>query len=153
MARAKDPHHTITYHLGDLCRPIPEFAAHFDRVGSHLVLNDVADHRGFATTLASVVRPGARVVLGFNSPYASVVRGHVRDYFENGALGKYGRLAEHGIHAHYYHRTLEEYLDAFLSVGFKLTRLADVPGYADSPGLLPEQFRFSRFLVLAFDAP
>jgi hypothetical protein len=83
--------------LGDLCRPIPEFASHFDRIGSHLVLNDVPDHRGFATTLASVVRPGARVVLAFNRPYASVVRGHVSDYFENGALGKYGGLAEHGI--------------------------------------------------------
>jgi hypothetical protein len=30
------------------------------------ILHDVPDHRGFATTLASVARPEARVVLAFN---------------------------------------------------------------------------------------
>lgn len=118
MAREKDPDEAITFVLADLSRPLPEFSERFDKIGSHLALNDVADHRGFAATLASLCRPGARVMLALNNPYSSVVRGHVEDYFANGALGTYGGLAAQGIHAHYYHRTLEEYLDAFLTAGF-----------------------------------
>jgi 2-polyprenyl-3-methyl-5-hydroxy-6-metoxy-1,4-benzoquinol methylase len=153
MARAKDPQHTITYHVADLSRPLPAFAGRFERIGSHLVLNDVADHRGFAATLAALAKPGARVVLAFNNPYASVVREHVTDYFANGALGRYGGLAEQGIHAQYYHRTLEEYFDAFLGVGFQLAKLSDVTDRGGLPWLLPAHFRFSRFMVLAFDSP
>lgn len=153
MAREKDPHHSIDYHVADLSRPLPAFAGHFDQIGSHLVLNDVADHRGFAATLASLARPGARVVLALNNPYSLVVRGHVLDYFANGALGMYGGLAGQGIQAHYYHRTLEEYLDAFLSVGFQLAKLADVTDRAGLPWLLFAHSRFPRFLILALDAP
>ncbi|HLJ81536.1 MAG TPA: class I SAM-dependent methyltransferase [Ktedonobacterales bacterium] len=153
MARKKDPHHAIAYYVGNLSRPLPAFARHFDRIGSHLALNDVADHRGFAATLASLARPDARVVLAFNNPYSSVVREHVTDYFANGALGMYGGLAREGIRAHYYHRTLEEYLDAFLSVGFQLAALADVTDQGGLPWLLPAHFRFPRFMILAFYAP
>jgi 2-polyprenyl-3-methyl-5-hydroxy-6-metoxy-1,4-benzoquinol methylase len=153
MAREKDPHHAIEYHVADLSRPLPAFAGHFDQIGSYLALNDVADHRGFAATLVSLARPGARVVLSLNNPYSLVVRGHVLDYFANGALGTYGGLAVQGIQAHYYHRTLEEYLDAFLSMGFQLAKLADVTDRADLPWLLFAHSRFPRFLILAFDAP
>lgn len=142
MAREKDPHHTISYHVADLSQPLPAFARRFDRIGSHLALNDVADHRGFAATLAAVARPGARVVLAFNNPYVSVVRGQIADYFANGALGMYGALAEQGIRAHYYHRTLEEYLDAFLNVGLRLAKRADVTDHGGMPGLLPAHVRF-----------
>src|SRR5919201_1183495 len=48
MARAKDPHGAIDYRVADLSRPLPELAGRFQGIGSHLVLNDVSDHRGFA---------------------------------------------------------------------------------------------------------
>ncbi len=92
-------------------------------------------------------------MLGFNNPYSSVVRGHVTDYFASGALGIYGGMWEVGIRAHYYHRTLEDYLDAFLSAGFRLAKLLDVPDRADLLPALPEGSRFPRFMVLAFDKP
>lgn len=41
------------------------------------------------------------------------------------------------------HRTLAEYLDAFLDAEWQLAQLADVPDVAQAP----------RFLVLAFDKP
>jgi SAM-dependent methyltransferase len=153
MAREKDPHSITAYHVADLSQPLPEFAGHFDRIGSHLALNDVADYRGFAATLASLARPGARVVLAFNSPYASVVSGHIADYFASGTLGTYGGLAKKGIHAQYYHRTLGEYLEAFLRVGLRLATLMDVTSPGGSPGILPEHVRFPRFMILAFDVP
>jgi 2-polyprenyl-3-methyl-5-hydroxy-6-metoxy-1,4-benzoquinol methylase len=151
MARAKDPEGSIKYHVADLSRPLPQVAGRFELIGSYLALNDIADHSGFAATLASLARPGARVVLAFNSPYSAVVRQHVPDYFANGALGHYGGMAEQGVPAHYYHRTLEEYLDTFLGAGFRLAKLVDVIDRVSLSPILPEGYRFPRFMILALD--
>jgi 2-polyprenyl-3-methyl-5-hydroxy-6-metoxy-1,4-benzoquinol methylase len=153
MARAKDPDGAIDYRVADLSRPLPALAGRFDRIGSHLALNDVRDHRGFAAALAGLARPGGRAVLAFNNPYSSVIRGHITDYFENGALGVYAGLSARGVKAHYYHRTLEEYLDAFLVAGWRLTGLVDVPDRPGLPWLLPPACRFPRFMILAFEKP
>jgi 2-polyprenyl-3-methyl-5-hydroxy-6-metoxy-1,4-benzoquinol methylase len=148
LARAKDPQGTIDYRLGDLSRPIPELAGRFAAIASYMALNDIADHRGFAATLATLARPGARTALALNNPYSFVVRGagHVTDYFASGTRGVYGGMsAQLGGTVRYYHRTLEEYLDAFLDAGFRLTKLVDVP---------PARFSgLSPFLILAFDTP
>jgi protein-L-isoaspartate O-methyltransferase len=93
IARTRDPSGAIDYRVADLSRPLPDLAGHFDLVGSHLALNDVADHRGFAATLASLLRPGGRLALAFNNPYSSVMRGHVAGYFDSGALGQPERPA------------------------------------------------------------
>jgi SAM-dependent methyltransferase len=151
LARAKDPANAIDYRVAELSRPLPELVGRFDCIGSHLVLDEIPDHRGFAATLAALARPGARLALVFNNPYASVVRGEIADYYANGAMAPYAGLAALGIAASHYHRTLEEYLDAFLSAGFRLVALADV---VDQPGALPRlpvHARFPRFMVLAFD--
>src|SRR5205823_2787503 len=71
LAREKDPSGTIDYRVADLSRPVPDFAGHFDRIGSLLALNDVADYRGFAATLALLAKPGGRVALAFNNPYST----------------------------------------------------------------------------------
>jgi hypothetical protein len=56
-----------------------------------------------------------------------------------------------GIKVYHHHRTLEEYLDAFLGAGLRLATLADLP--AVSSGALPEGYRFPRFMLLVFDRP
>lgn len=117
----------IEYRVADLSQPLPELEGHFDLIASYLVLNDVRDYRGFAATLASVAKPGARIVLGFNNPYSAVVREHIADYFAEGAMGAYIGMAKQGVPARYYHRTLEQYLDAFLDAGLRLVKLVDVP--------------------------
>src|SRR5918912_997145 len=100
MAREKDPHGAIDYHVADLSRPLPEWAE------------------------------------------------HIEDYFAHGAMGIYRGMSAQGVKAHYYHRTLEEYLDAFLSTGLRLAKLVDVPE-PERPG----QRRFPLFMVLAYDKP
>jgi hypothetical protein len=127
-------------------------AGQFDAVASYMALNDVADYRGFAATLASLAKPGARVALAFNNPYSFLVRGegHVADYFASGARGTYGGLSAAGVHARYYHRTLEEYVDAFLAAGLRLAKLADV---AHTPPPEPGGRRFPSFMILAFEKP
>jgi SAM-dependent methyltransferase len=153
MARAKDPEGTIDYRVADLTVPMPELAERFDRIGSHLALNDIADHRSFAANMAAFVKPGGRVVLGLNSPYSFVVRERVTDYFENGATSVYRGLSARGIKTHAYHRTLEEYLDAFLATGLRLVKLVDVPERAGHEWLLPKECRFPLFMILAFEKP
>ena len=54
------------------------------------------------------------------------------------------------------HRTLEEYLDAFIEAGLRLMKLADSPAKCFKPvpdSILPEGTRFPRFLLLAFTKP
>ena len=151
LAREQDGDGAIDYRVADLSQPLPELDSRFDLIGSYLVLNDVQDYRGFASTLAALAKPGGRLVLAFNNPYSSVVRAHIADYFASGTLGIYGGLAQQGIPASYYHRTLEEYLDAFLDAGFRLRKLADVLDVFGLEWVLPKEYRFPRFMVLAFE--
>ena len=58
LARARDPAGNIDYQVGDLSQPRPAAVERFDAAGSYLVLNDVADYRGFAATLAASLKPG-----------------------------------------------------------------------------------------------
>lgn len=152
------PGQTITYRVGDLSAPHPELADRFDAVASYFVLNDVEDHRGFAETLARSLRPGGRAVLGFNNPYDYVMRkGHGSAYFETGAEYPCG-LSSVGVPVSFYHRTLPQYLDAFLDAGLRLTKIVDV----DHPNVaarrargedLPPGEQLPRFMVLAFARP
>jgi len=139
----------IDYRVADLSRPLPDLSERFDLLASHLALDDVRDHVGFARTLYSLGKPEARAVLSFNNPYSSVVRGHITDYFDSSALGTYGGLSSRGVKARYYHRTLEEYLDTFLAAGFRLRKIADVsPRQGD---MLPKDARFPYGMILALD--
>lgn len=149
---AMSPTEAIDYRVGDLSRPLPELDGRFDLIASLLALNDVRDYEGFARTLYGVGKAGARAVLSFNNPYSSLVRGHIKDYFESGAIGVYGGLSSRGVTAHYYHRTLEEYPDAFVGAGFQLAKLADV-SWGEQHTLLPEGTRFPYGMVLVFDKP
>lgn len=154
LARERDPQGTIAYRVADLTRPLPALAGRFDRIGSHLALNDIADHRGFAAVLATLIRPGGRAVLAFNNPYSLLVRGHLTDYFASGTRARYGGMsAALGGEITYTHRTLEEFLDAFLVAGWRLAKLADVPGTPRDDLSLSPQSRFPFFTVLAFDMP
>jgi SAM-dependent methyltransferase len=156
MARAKNPAGDIGYRVADLSQPIQGIAGRFDAVASYLVLNDVPAYRGFAAGLAASLKPGGRAVLALNNPYSAVVDRHVADYFNSGAASPYRGLWEAGIKTYHYHRTLEDYLDAFLTPGLHLTKLADITARADShrpDACLPDGARFPRFMLLAFSKP
>ena len=156
LARAKDPGGSIDYQVADLSQPLPAAVGRFDAAATYLVLNDVRDFRGFAATLAASLAPGGRLVLAINNPYSAVTDRHVTDYFDSGAVSRYRGLWEVGIRAHYHHRTLENYLDAFHAGGLRLSKLADMPALADIHGpdaYLPPGGRFPRFMLLAFNRP
>jgi 2-polyprenyl-3-methyl-5-hydroxy-6-metoxy-1,4-benzoquinol methylase len=159
IARQRDREGRIEYRAADLCAPLPELERRFDAIASYLVLNDVHDHHGFAATLAAALKPGGRLVLALNNPYSYVVRKHVPDYFASGAAYPYRGMVAQGLAVHFYHRTLEEYLDAFCARGLRLTKLADLGTVVDNAHqapidtLLPEGYRFPYFMLLGFAKP
>ncbi len=155
LARAKDPRGEINYQVADLSQPLPAYRDHFDLIASHLVLNDVPDYQGFLRTLGAVAKPGGRLVFSMNNPYSLVVRSHITDYFDTGKAHPYRGMAEEGAKVHFYHRTLEQYLDACLAAGFQLQHLVDVPtpeGFFKrrSDTLIPVGYQFPFFTILSF---
>jgi SAM-dependent methyltransferase len=155
-ARQKDPAGTITYRAADLSRPQPDLAGSFDAVASYLVLNDVPGYQGFIAAIAEVLRPGGRAALAFNNPYYAYLSRHVTDYFDSGHVSPYRGLWASGIKVYHYHRTLEDYLDAFLAAGLRLVKLADLTGLAGAHpphSMVPEGDRFPRFMLLGFGKP
>ncbi len=154
MAREQDPSHTISYQVANLCQSLPQYSQRFDLVVSHFVLDDVSDYKGFLSTLASVMKPSSRLVLSMNNPYSLVVRGHVRDYFDTGKPVSYRGMAQAGVKVHFYHHTLEEYLDACLAAGLQLQRLLDIPTPVDRykfhrDALMKPGYHFPFFIVLS----
>jgi 2-polyprenyl-3-methyl-5-hydroxy-6-metoxy-1,4-benzoquinol methylase len=155
LARARN-HGDIDYQVADLSQPRPAFAGRYDAAASYLVLNDVVGYQGFAATLAASLKPGGRLALALNNPYGAVIDRHVTDYFDSGAASPYRGLREIGIKTSYYHRTLENYLDAFLTADLQLAKLTDIPALADThrpDAYLPPGARFPRFMLLAFNKP
>jgi 2-polyprenyl-3-methyl-5-hydroxy-6-metoxy-1,4-benzoquinol methylase len=151
MARVKDPEGAIDYRAADLSRPLEEFESVFDLVGSDLVLNDVPDYRGFINTLGMVTKLGGRVVLSMNNPYSYVIRKQVEDYFDSGFSAQYRGMSEAGLKVYFHHRTLQEYVTAFVESGFLLTSLTDVSlTISKDNALLPVGSRFPYFTVLGF---
>jgi SAM-dependent methyltransferase len=158
LAGQKPAAGSITYLAADLCEPQPDLEGRFDAIASFFVLNDVEDHRGFAETLSRALRPSGRAVLGFNNPYDYVMRkGHGSAYFTTGGAHPCG-LSSVGVPVFFYHRTLPQYLDAFLDAGLCLTKIVDV----DHPAMaarrasgeeIPLGEQLPRFMVLAFSKP
>ena len=118
--------HNITYEIHDLSQPLPKFKSHFDLIACHMALNDVPNHLGFITTLASVLKPSGRAVFSLNNPYSAPSRNKADGYFDSGNAVIYSGMAQMGVEVYYYHRTMEEYLTAFCNNGFLLRQLKDI---------------------------
>jgi 2-polyprenyl-3-methyl-5-hydroxy-6-metoxy-1,4-benzoquinol methylase len=135
-ARERDLTKRITYVVHDLSQPLPQYTHAFDLILSNLVLNDVPNYIGFITTLSQCLKPQGRLVLSMNNPYSAVLREKVESYFDSGAATRYnfGPVA-------YYHRTMEEYSQAFHQAGLLLGRLYDVRMTEAMVARLPAQNR------------
>ena len=155
IAQERDPGTGITYLVHDLSMPLPQYSTSFDLVVSNLVLPDVDDYRAYIATLGAVLKPGGRAVLSLLNPYRSVLDERVQHYFESGrGIREYRGLARWGIHAYYYHRTLEEYVTAFRECGFLLSNLSDLRPTDEllesGHPLLLRDYHFPIFMALVF---
>jgi 2-polyprenyl-3-methyl-5-hydroxy-6-metoxy-1,4-benzoquinol methylase len=151
LAQETYPHPSITYRAHDLSHPLPEYNGTFDVVVSNLVLNDVPDYQGFIATIGQVLKRGGRAVFSINNPYSAVIREKVANYFDSGQATLYN-MAKEGVAVYYYHRTMEEYMNAFRAQGFLLRTLRDVrvpealaPTLQQTHAAIPYADRYHRF--------
>jgi 2-polyprenyl-3-methyl-5-hydroxy-6-metoxy-1,4-benzoquinol methylase len=127
---------STTYEVQDLSLPLPQYQQTFDLIVSNLVINDVPDYRGFIKTLSACLKPGGRIVLSLNNPYSALLREKVTNYFDTQAVAQYNFGP-----ATYFHRTMEQYLQAFYDEGLLLSRLYDVQMTEAMVAKLPEENR------------
>jgi ubiquinone/menaquinone biosynthesis C-methylase UbiE len=153
IARTKELAEQITYLVADLSQPQPTYQDSFDLIASYFVLNDVYDYRGFLMALGSVLKRTGRLVLLMNNPYGLVVKNYATDYFASGQAFTSRGMAAAGVKVHFYHRTMEEYLDACFAAGLQLERLVDVPApegsFKRDDTLLPLGYHFPFFTILS----
>jgi 2-polyprenyl-3-methyl-5-hydroxy-6-metoxy-1,4-benzoquinol methylase len=127
MADERREGREIEYQNLDLSNEAPpKYADAFDMVVSNLVIDDVPDYLGFIKAVCTMAKKNSRIVLSKNNPYSAVIRGKVDDYFDSGHSVEYAGMATAGVHVHYYHRTLEEYVNEFSKHRFRLSRMSDL---------------------------
>jgi 2-polyprenyl-3-methyl-5-hydroxy-6-metoxy-1,4-benzoquinol methylase len=149
IARDRHSHERINYLCRDIAKGLPEYGNTFDLVVANLVLNDTPEYSQFIRTMGQSTKPGGLAVVTINSPYSAVIRGKVADYADSGVCVEYAGLARAGIHVNYYHRTMEELVQAIHDAGYLIERLEDlIPGPSAEPSQFAEKFRHSPYLML-----
>ncbi len=148
IGRGKGPEGQIDFRVADLSQPLPDFEGRFDLAVSNYVLNDVPDYKGFIRTLASVTKPGGRLVFSLNNPYSAVFREKASSYFRSGTSVLYQGMANAGVEVYYYHRTMTEYIDAFRENGLLLRTLVDLPPNTDDPDNPRSKWHIVPFLIV-----
>lgn len=129
-----DNSHATTFLEADLTRGLPTHRGLFDLVVANLVLDGVADHIGFLSTVRQSLAPRGRFLLSLNNPYSAVTRGKVETYFASGSVGRVFGVERVGFEAPYYHRTFEDLVSDFRNTGFLLRTLEDVGPDPEGPG-------------------
>lgn len=137
----------------------------FDLVVSYVTLLDMPDYRRAIAEMVRVLRPGGRLLAAnLNSVSSTAIRGWhkgandellhmpVDNYsFEWGAVVEW-----RGIKIVNYHRPLEDYMDAFLSHGLRLTAYLEpipAPDAIEEHPRLAEYWRVRHFVVLEWTKP
>lgn len=148
IAQERDKTGKIHYMAHDLSQPLPAYQEQFDMVVSNLVLNDVPNYRGYIHTICAALRPKGRIVLSMNNPYSALMREKVDNYFDSGAARLYAGMAQNGIAVFHYHRTMEEYVAAFVEQGMLLRQLIDVCVPKALESHFSEHHRIFPFMML-----
>lgn len=132
--------HGIDYLTHDLLSPLDTYRGTFDLITCNLGLSAIADYERVIASLGAMLRPDGSMVVALHNPYAAVVRQLVADYFDTGPV------------ATAFHRTLEDYTQAFSQQGLLIRTLVDVrpnPKQLESDSPQPSaHYHFPNYLVL-----
>ena len=131
---ARDPH-GIEFVARDLARGLPSHKGAFELATANMMLDDCEDLAGVLTGIANTLKPGGRLLLSMNNPYALVTRGKVDDYFKSGALTQTFGTDRPEFEVPFYYRTFEQWVNAFSQASLLLHSLVDVPPDPSDPHL------------------
>jgi ubiquinone/menaquinone biosynthesis C-methylase UbiE len=142
--------------VADLGAPLPYPDDRFDLVVASLALHYVEDWASALAELRRVLRPGGRLIVSVIHPTVYAVVYPEADYF---ALTRYSEdydYADRTIWMTYWHRPLQDVLNAFVGAGFRIARVTEPPPAANTPAELlphPDGRSFICFLFVELDAP
>lgn len=142
--------------VADLGAPLPYADDRFDLVVASLALHYVQDWASALVELRRVLRPGGRLLVSIIHPTVYAVVYPEADYF---ALTQYSEDYDYGdetVWMTYWHRPLQDVINAFIKAGFRIMRVTEPPPAADTPAeLLPtaDGRSFICFLFLELEAP
>ena len=142
--------------VADLGEPLPYPDDRFDLVVASLSLHYVEDWASTLAELRRVLRPGGRLVVSIIHPTVYAVVYPEADYF---ALTRYSEDYDFGdgtVWMTYWHRPLQDVVNAFIDAGFTIKTVTEPPPAADTPAeLLPnaEGRSFICFLFFALESP
>ncbi|MGA8046970.1 MAG: class I SAM-dependent methyltransferase [Dermatophilaceae bacterium] len=142
--------------VADLGAPLPYRDDEFDLVVVSLALHYVQDWDPALAELRRVTRRGGRLIVSIIHPMVYALVYPDADYF---ALTRYSEdytLAGETVWMTYWHRPLQDVLNAFTTAGFHIRTVTEPPPAQDTPTELlptPDSRSFVCFLFLELDAP
>jgi SAM-dependent methyltransferase len=141
--------------VGDLAEPLGYDDALFDLVVASLALHYVRDWAPTLAELRRVLRPGGRLLVSIIHPGIYPIVYPKADYF---ALTRYSEDYEFDgrtVWMTYWHRPLQDVLNAFVDAGFRITSVTEPRPAPDTPAELlpkPDGSAFLGFLFLALES-
>lgn len=146
----------VDLRVGDLGAALPYADAEFDVVIVSLALHYVEDWASALAELRRVLRPGGRLIVSIIHPTVYAVVYPDADYF---ALTRYSEdytFDGQTIWMTYWHRPLQDVLNAFIGAGLQIAQVTEPPPAADTPAELlptPDGRPFICFLFFDLLAP
>ena len=143
--------------VADLGAPLPYGDNEFDVVVASLALHYVEDWASALAELRRVLTPGGRLLVSIIHPTVYAVVYPEADYF---ALTRYSEDYTYDdgrtVWMTYWHRPLQDVVNAFIGAGFRIRAVTEPPPAPDTPAeLLPtgDGRSFICFLFFDLEAP
>ena len=138
--------------VADLGAPLPYPDDAFDLVVASLSLHYVKDWASALAELRRVLKPGGRLIVSIIHPTVYAIVYPKADYF---ALTQYSEDYDFGegtVWMTYWHRPLQDVINAFIDAGFGIKRVTEPPPAANTPAeLLPNADGRSFICFLFFE--
>lgn len=142
----------ITFFEWEAIQPLKEKDEYYDVVFSKLAMHFVEDLRPVANQLFAVLGHGGNLVFSVPHPMSTVRKINGASYWERTPYPS--EIGCYGIHTTMIHRSIQDYVEPFVSSGFVLTAINEpqIPAatasknhVADSDTILPKRINF-KFL-------